>query len=91
MSLPCRPIRPDDFELIEQIPGIVSVARDEETRMFWCTKAFYRIAGKVESAQDMLGKTLHDVLPQSAADERERILREVIRTGVPISKLSVHR
>lgn len=81
----CRPIRPDDFEIMEQIPGIVCVARDQDLRMFWCTKAFYRIAGRVESADDMLGKTLYDVLPKSAAAEREKAARNVIETGVPIS------
>ena len=53
--------------------------------MFWCTKAFYRIVDRVESAQDMLGKTLYDVLPKSAAAEREKVALEVIKTGIPIS------
>ena len=40
-QMPCRPIRPDDFQIIEQIPGIVGVARDEDMRMFWCTTCFF--------------------------------------------------
>ncbi len=80
-----RRIRPDDFEIMEQIPGIVCVARDENLRMFWCTQAFYRIAGRVESAQDMFGKTLYDILPKSAAAEREKFAIGVMESGIPIS------
>lgn len=82
----CRPIRPDDFQIIEQIPGIVGIARDEDMRMFWCTTAFFRVVEEVESAEDMMGKTLHDVLTPSAADEREAIAREVIRTQTAVSQ-----
>ncbi|MGV6813662.1 MAG: LuxR C-terminal-related transcriptional regulator [Phycisphaerales bacterium] len=82
---PCRPIRPDDFQILEHIPGIVGVARDEDMRMFWCTTAFFRVVKKVESAQDMMGKTIADVLTPSAAAEREAVSREVIRTGKVVS------
>ncbi|MBL4697545.1 MAG: PAS domain-containing protein [Phycisphaerales bacterium] len=80
-----RAIRPDDFEIMEQLPGIVGIARDEDLRMFWCTSAFFRVVESVESAEDMMGKTLHDVLPKSAADEREKTIRKVIETGQAIS------
>lgn len=53
--------------------------------MFWCTSAFFRVVKSVESAEDMMGKTLHDVLPKSAADEREKIVRQVIKSGQAIS------
>ena len=80
-----RLIRPDDFEIIEQIPGIVAVARDECMKMFWCTTGFFRIVKSVESVDDMMGKTLHEVLSKPAADEREKIHRKVIETQRTIS------
>ncbi len=74
-------IRPDDFEVFAQVPGIACVARDEELRLFWCSPSFYRIAGKVEHANQMIGTTLSDVLPPSAAQERGKVQRRVIETG----------
>ena len=47
--------------------------------------AFFRVVVEVESAEDMMGKTLHDVLTPSAADEREAVAREVIRTQTAVS------
>lgn len=79
-----RLIHPNDFEIIEQIPGIVGVARDESMRMFWCTPSFFRVVESVESVEDMMGKTLHDVLTKSAADERESVMRQVIETNETI-------
>lgn len=77
-----RRIRPDDFEIFEQIPGIAAVARDEDLRLFWCTESFYNVAGKVDSVEDMMGTTLEDVLPANAAQERTIIQREVMESGV---------
>ncbi len=80
-----RAIRPDDFEIFAQVPGIACVARDEDLRLFWCTPEFYRIPGKVELADDMIGTTLEEVLPIRAAREREEIARRVMETGVSVS------
>ncbi len=77
-----RKIRPDDFELFQQIPGIAAVARDEDLRLFWCTETFYMVAGKIDSVEDMKGTLLEDVLPAAAAQEREVIQREVMESGV---------
>lgn len=83
----CRPIRPDDFQILEHIPGIIGVARDEELRMFWCTKAFYRLVGYIESSQDMMGKTLDEIIPKSAAKERTDIFRRVMDEHIVISNI----
>jgi DNA-binding CsgD family transcriptional regulator len=85
MTKPTRLIRPEDFELFAQVPGIACVARDEDLRLFWCTPEFYRIPGKVELANDMLGTTLEDVLPLRAARERGEVARRVMETGVVVS------
>ncbi|MGV6813663.1 MAG: LuxR C-terminal-related transcriptional regulator [Phycisphaerales bacterium] len=84
---PCRSIRPDDFEILEQIPGIVGVARNEELRMFWCTKAFYRLVGYIESSQDMMGKALDEIVPKSAAKERTDVFRQVIDENIVVSNI----
>ncbi len=75
-----RPIRPDDLEIIEHIPGIVGVARDAELRLFWCTRSFFRVLDVIEDREELLGTTLRDLLTPSAAEERERVQREVIET-----------
>lgn len=80
-----RPIRPDDLEIIEQIPGIVAVARDADLRLFWCSKAFFRISERIEERDDFMGTKLHDVLTESAAKEREAAHRKVIETQTIIS------
>ncbi len=85
MTRTTRTIRPDDFEIFAQVPGVSCVARDEELRLFWCTPEFYRIPGKVELADDMIGTTLEDVLPIRAARERGDIARLVMETGVAVS------
>lgn len=85
MQTVSRPIRPDDFEIIAQIPGIAAVARDADLRLFWCTSSFYRISGTVEDSQDMMGTTLKDVLSKTAAQERTKIHHHVMETGEILS------
>lgn len=85
MNTKPRPIRPDDLEIIEQIPGIVAVARDADLRLFWCSKAFFRVSKEVEERSDFMGTTLSDVLTESAANEREAVHRRVIETQTAIS------
>lgn len=76
-----RAVRPDDFEILSQIPGIACVARDKEMRMFWSTNEFFRVPGTIDSVRDMMGKRLQDALPPSAAQEREDVLLRVMDTG----------
>ncbi|MEZ6165625.1 MAG: LuxR C-terminal-related transcriptional regulator [Phycisphaerales bacterium] len=80
-----RPIRPDDLEIIEQIPGIVGVARDQDLRLFWCTRSFFRVLDVVEQRDELMGTTLDDILTPSASAERARIQREVIKTQRTVS------
>tara|TARA_E500000318_G_scaffold54309_2_gene50632 strand:- start:63605 stop:64306 length:702 start_codon:yes stop_codon:yes gene_type:complete len=76
-----RSIRPDDLQIIEQIPGIIAVARDADLRLTWCTCSFYRVLDIAYETQDLAGSTLQDILTPTAAEERERMLREVIQSG----------
>lgn len=81
MNSGTRTIKPDDFEVFARVPGIACVARDEELRLFWYSPSFYRIAGKLKHADNMIGTTLQDWLPSVAAKERGMIHRRVMETG----------
>ncbi|MBO6512430.1 MAG: helix-turn-helix transcriptional regulator [Phycisphaerales bacterium] len=81
MGISTRPIRPDDFGVFAQIPGIAAVARDQDLRLFWCTKAFVKVAGTVDSSEDIHGTTLNEILPMGAAKERTLIHQRVMETG----------
>lgn len=84
-----RSIRPDDLEIIEQIPGIIGVARDANLKLIWCTCGFYRILDVVQESQDLKGSTLQDILTPTAALEREKIQRRVMETGEVISHYQI--
>lgn len=74
-----RGIHPNDLEMIEQIPGVAAVVRDGELRLMWCTRSHLLKPGEVP--KDYVGTTLDDILPPSAARERNEILRRVVSTG----------
>lgn len=76
-----RAVRPDDFEIIAQIPEISGVARDEDTRMIWCTDLFMQWARQMQSVNMMIGSTLCDALPPLAARERAEVMWRVMKTG----------
>ncbi len=73
-----RVIRPEDFSLIEQIPEISGVARDEHGRIIWHTALFEQYARELRPVGKMLGRTLHQAIPEPAADERVAVYREVM-------------
>jgi DNA-binding CsgD family transcriptional regulator len=76
-----RPVRPNDLPLIEQIPGIMALARDEDLRIFWHTQSLSHSLVGEDTPQQLLGTSLADVLTPSAAMEREPLHREVMLTG----------
>ncbi len=76
-----RAIRPDDLEIIEQIPGIIGVARDADLRLIWYTRCFHRVLDVMKDHEELKGSTLSDILTPSAAEERVRIQQEVMLTG----------
>jgi len=80
-----RAIRPDDLQIIEQIPGIIGVARDADLRLFWCTRGFYRVLDAAKDTDELQGSTLSDILTPTAARERESLHRQVIETGKVVS------
>lgn len=86
---PCRPIRPDDLQLFEALPGVVAIARDEDLRMFWCSPSFFRFAISREFPSDMKGSRLDDLFTTSAAREREDFHRGVMQSMEVRSHLQV--
>jgi len=77
----CRAIRPDDFELFAQIPGIAAVARDEDLRLFWSSPLCKLVPGKGGVPVELMGTLLEDVITEVAADERNVVHRRVMETG----------
>jgi DNA-binding CsgD family transcriptional regulator len=73
------------LEIINQIPGIIAVARDADLRLFWCTCGFYRILDHTRDTDELEGSTLRDILTPTAAEEREELHRRVIETGKVVS------
>lgn len=79
--MPSRGIRPDDFRVFAQIPGVLGVARDADLRVIWCTDSYCKIAGNEMTIEDMLGTTVEDIVPAEAAVDRVRVHREVMESG----------
>lgn len=82
MSSSGRRIRPDDFELIAQIPGIAAVARDEDLRLFWHSPSCEWVPGKGGVSVVLMGTVLEDVISEAGARERNVVHRRVMETGV---------
>lgn len=78
-NLSTRALAPRDFEPFDGLPGLASVARDEEMRMLWCSDGFARIFES--TVEELKGTDLNRTLPPSAAKEREQMLRRVMQTG----------
>lgn len=84
-----RPIRPDDFQLFEALPGVACVARDQDLRMFWCSSTFFHFAVSREFPEDMKGSRIDDLLTKAASKEREAFHREVIKDKTVRSHLQL--
>lgn len=82
MDIESRGIRPDDFWVFAQVPGIIAVARDADLRVIWCTASYCRIAGDHATVEQMIGTRVADVVPADAAKDRERVHREVMEHNV---------
>ena len=76
-----RAIRPDDFEMIGQIPGIAAVARDEGLRLFWHSESCRWVQGKGGVAVVLMGTVLEDVISEAGARERNIVHRRVMDSG----------
>jgi DNA-binding CsgD family transcriptional regulator len=78
-----RKVRPDDLALWQYAPGVAAVARNESLAAVWCNAGYASLCGR--PIERLLGTRMGDVMPAAAAEEREAQLREVMRTGMPVT------
>ncbi len=73
-------VRRDDLGLIDQLPGMWAVGRDEDLRVFWISRTQEGMSRLPREA--LIGAPLRGKMPAPGAEERERAIREVMETGV---------
>lgn len=74
-----RKIRPEDLALIDALPGVWSIARDQDLRVFWVStlqKQMTRL-----TPEEYMGSAPETQMPGPGADERRRLLTLVLETG----------
>jgi DNA-binding CsgD family transcriptional regulator len=73
-------VRRDDLPLIDRLPGMWAVGRDAELKIFWISRSQERMSRLPREA--LIGASLYGKMPAPGAEERERVIREVMQTGV---------
>lgn len=76
-----RRIRPEDLELIDALPGVWSIARDQELRVFWVSTLQKQMTRM--TPEQYIGSAPEVQMPAPGADERRRVLTQVLETGDP--------
>lgn len=77
---PMQLISPRDFEPLDGLPGMCALARDGAMRLLWCNDTYARENDRTR--EQLVGSTVHDVLPSRAADERVAMMRPTLERGV---------
>lgn len=72
-------VTPHSLGTLQSIDGLRSLVRDDELRLRWCDASYAAMCGL--TPEDIIGTTMHDLLPAPAAREREALMRRVIETG----------
>jgi DNA-binding CsgD family transcriptional regulator len=86
-----RPIRRDDLDLLSAIPGLACSVRDDHARLKWANHTYSReVFGSDSVPASRLGRDLHDIVSDVAADERQALQRQVINTGTPALCYQLH-
>lgn len=78
-SRAARAVTQADVGLLDVVPGIYAVARDESFRQFWCNRKY--AAAHDSTPEQMRGMTLADVLPEALAEERASHMRRALEAG----------
>lgn len=73
------PMSPAAFAPLDGVPGVLALARDTQFRVVWCNGEYARMNGK--TVREMLGSTLHDIMPKKLADERAALMRPALQEG----------
>ncbi len=81
--LPVQPrvMSPAMFAPFDGYPLVCALARDMDTKLLWCNDEYARTVGKPKD--QLLGTTLHDIMPAEAATERIELMWDVLKTGHP--------
>ena len=81
--LPVQPrvMSPAMFAPFDGYPLVCALARDMNTKLLWCNDEYARTVGKPKD--QLLGTTLHDIMPAEAATERIELMWDVLKTGHP--------
>ncbi|MCC5823626.1 MAG: helix-turn-helix transcriptional regulator [Phycisphaerales bacterium] len=77
------PMSPAAFAPLDGVPGCCALARDDQFRLVWCNAEYAR--HNKSSPEQMVGKTLHDILPKHLADERMRLMRPALEQGIMVA------
>ena len=78
-----EPMSPTAFAPLDGVPGCCALARDEAFRLVWCNTEYARF--NQSSPEQLVGKTLQDILPPELAEERMKLMRQAIERGVMIA------
>lgn len=73
-------VRRDDLPLIDRLPGMWAVGRDADLKIFWISGMQERMSRVPKSA--LIGAPLKGHMPSPGVEERERVIREVMATGL---------
>lgn len=81
--LPVQPrvMSPAMFAPFDGYPLVCALARDMDTKLLWCNDEYARTVGKPKD--QLLGTTLHDLMPADAATERIELMWDILKTGHP--------
>lgn len=72
-------VRRCDLAMIDCLPGVWAVGRDAELRIFWINTLQERMSRLPR--EELIGSPLRGKMPAPGAEERERLILEVMRTG----------
>lgn len=86
-----RPVRRDDLELLGSFPGLACSVRDEHSRLKWANQSYAREVFRADAVPpSRLGRDLHDLVGNRAAEERQALHRRVMETGEPSLHYQLH-
>jgi DNA-binding CsgD family transcriptional regulator len=76
-----RPITPDDLAILDTLPGVLAIGRDQNLCVFWVNGLQEQLSGM--KPEEYLGRSLESMMPRSVAEERRRTLEAVLEDNQP--------
>jgi DNA-binding CsgD family transcriptional regulator len=74
---------PAAFMPLDGIPGCCALARDEQFQLVWCNAEYAQL--NRSTPPQMVGQTLHSIMPAPLAEERMNAMREALRDGTMVA------